>query len=1020
MSPSRERVAEVWVSQSGRVGSGYLLTSRLLLTARHVVEAAIPSKSPPVPPTNRDPRDWARVLGRPAEPCQVRPLSDGDAYVHDAAPHAWCDAVPVWWHPDRDVDVALLLVVEPTWEPPLPASITWARLDDAEPVACTAVGFPDADVVVEGEDRVRDSRQITGLIPPLALVKSNRLAVHVDGMIGTADGDESAWSGMSGAALFTRSTGVLLGVIAADSDATDRTRRELRAQPASQFADVPQFVTWLAWDAGFRAWQPTTLRTTRADRLKVKVPPQRDGGLVGRDRLVNEARNRLLGDRDLAFLSGLPGAGKTALAIAVGNDAVLAQQFEDGCLWLGVGREDDSGLQHWVHRMAEWAHVLGASTDAVEQARSDEDAERMSKLVSDALGWRRCLLVFDDVWKPEDALLFKDIGVNCRRVLTTRIPDVANDFTQPAIEVTELEAGPARALLEQYCPDAGQLFGNGLDRVLVVVSGLPLGLVLVGMNLQKRLSKYGQEDAAGFLDEIMDVNARLRLEGSLSEGQHTLGVESSHITLQAVIGLTADHLESGQLRALQSLTAFPPKANTFTRRAGEYVIGAAGYFEDLTEVGLVELNDRMTSRFTLHQAIVDFARQGSAGDKLAYRRMAEYFLRFIEEKSRGDDSNSWVDLLQWEGENLRTALDSTLRNGETALAMRLMAALWPYWYERSYFQRARDLAARVLALPMPSSPSVEDQLMRAKLLNDAGNFAYNMSDLDQAEQLHREALGMRSALGAEDLTAGSWNNLGLVLRERGLYAEALEHFTRAIEINERTQHGLWRPWMAMNLNNLGVTHFRQGAFAQARDEQLRAIDLFEELGSAWGVAMVRTDLAEAQIRLAETAVARELLQQVLPGRWGSRDDKAVAAVLRAWATLDLEQEPERAVTRLVAAVALSAPLSDRLGQGRSLEVLVLAAAAARDHDLVGRASGALDAYRAHTGVRTAPWLDEQIRRTQLTAELSDGELTARHPTAREIAAGGLVGIAAALGGSDTDLRVEDIVEDVLRVPALAV
>jgi tetratricopeptide (TPR) repeat protein len=512
----------------------------------------------------------------------------------------------------------------------------------------------------------------------------------------------------------------------------------------------------------------------------------------------------------------------------------------------------------------------------------------------------------------------------------------------------------------------------------------------------------------------MDVQARLRLEGSFSEGQHALGVEGTHITLKAVVGLTAEHLEKEQLSALYSLTAFPPKANTFTRKAGEYVIGDAGYFEDLTEVGLVELNDRVHSRFTLHQAIVDFARQIDEGDQAAYRRMAEYFLRFIEQKSGGDASNSWVDLLQWEGENLRTAVDWTLRNGEAALAMKLISALWPYWYERSYFQRGRDLAEQALALPLPSSPSVEDQLLRAKLLNDAGNFAYNMSDLDVAERLHGEALSIRTALGAEDLTAGSWNNIGLVLRERGLFAEALEHFGCAAKINKRTQHGLWRLWTGMNLNNLGITHFRQGEFAQARDEQLRSVDIFNELGSAWGIAMVSTDLADAQIQLSELAAARELLEQVLPDRWASRDDKAVAAALRTWAAIELEQdEPDRASVHLVAAVALSAPLSDRLGEGRALELLVLAGAAAGDHELMGRASGALDAYCACTGVRTAPWLEDRIRRAQQTAERSGGDFTARRATAREGSEGDLVSLAAALGDRVKDVNVEDVVAALL-------
>jgi hypothetical protein len=219
----------------------------------------------------------------------------------------------------------------------------------------------------------------------------------------------------------------------------------------------------------------------------------------------------------------------------------------------------------------------------------------------------------------------------------------------------------------------------------------------------------------------------------------------------------------------------------------------------------------------------------------------------------------------------------------------------------------------------------------------------------------------------------------------------------------------------MNLNNLGITYFRQGEFAQARDEQLRSLQVFEQLGSAWGVAMVRTDLADAHIQLNEFGVARELLEHVLADRWAARDDKAVAAALRTWATIDLEQdELEHASKGLMAAVVLSAPLSDRLGQGRALELLVLATATVDNHDLIGRASGALDAYRAYTGVRTAPWLDERIQRAQQTAEQSDGEFASRRASARDTAQGDLVSLVTALGDAVTEVTIDDVVAELLH------
>ena len=73
-------------------------------------------------------------------------------------------------------------------------------------------------------------------------------------------------------------------------------------------------------------------------------------------------------------------------------------------------------------------------------------------------------------------------------------------------------------------------------------------------------------------------------------------------------------------------------------------------------------------------------------------------------------------------------------------------------------------------------------MLRAKLLNDTGNFAYNMADLKQAEQRHSAALAIRQKF-ADDSIAGSWNNLGLVYRERGDYVTADRFFNQALDRN---------------------------------------------------------------------------------------------------------------------------------------------------------------------------------------------------------------------------------------------
>ena len=57
--------------------------------------------------------------------------------------------------------------------------------------------------------------------------------------------------------------------------------------------------------------------------------------LVGRDEEMSRLRERLHtgGNVALTALNGLPGVGKTALAIALAHDQALRAQFCDGVLW---------------------------------------------------------------------------------------------------------------------------------------------------------------------------------------------------------------------------------------------------------------------------------------------------------------------------------------------------------------------------------------------------------------------------------------------------------------------------------------------------------------------------------------------------------------------------------------------------------------------------------------------------------------------------------------------------------------
>lgn len=75
--------------------------------------------------------------------------------------------------------------------------------------------------------------------------------------------------------------------------------------------------------------------------LYVGVPPM-PPYFFGRTELVDELVIRLCAGQTTALSAdGLPGVGKTTLAVALARDPRLLAHFRDGILWAGLGRTPD-------------------------------------------------------------------------------------------------------------------------------------------------------------------------------------------------------------------------------------------------------------------------------------------------------------------------------------------------------------------------------------------------------------------------------------------------------------------------------------------------------------------------------------------------------------------------------------------------------------------------------------------------------------------------------------------------------
>ncbi|NJM41086.1 MAG: hypothetical protein HC853_10060 [Anaerolineae bacterium] len=188
--------------------------------------------------------------------------------------------------------------------------------------------------------------------------------------------------------------------------------------------------------------------------------------MVGREGVLDALKQQLLAGGAVA-VQGLPGAGKTALAVALTHDAMLREHFCDGVLWVGLGREPDT-----LALLGTWLNALVEAPDPTTHIRE------AARLVQAAIGTRRMLLVMDDAWASEPALAFKLGGPNCAHLLTTRLPAVAIDFAGAhAIKLSELDAHASAQLLHHHAPS---LPPDALRQLTKAAGGLPLALTLMG------------------------------------------------------------------------------------------------------------------------------------------------------------------------------------------------------------------------------------------------------------------------------------------------------------------------------------------------------------------------------------------------------------------------------------------------------------------------------------------------------------------------------------------------------------
>jgi tetratricopeptide (TPR) repeat protein len=331
-------------------------------------------------------------------------------------------------------------------------------------------------------------------------------------------------------------------------------------------------------------------------------------------------------------LYGPPGIGKSYLVQALLQDPDIQDEFKDGILWAGLGAKPELDIHQ-----ARWAHQLGIRLPSVRT--------RWLQTLNRGIGGRRILIVVDDAWEIQDALMLKLGGQRCAYLLTTHRRDVALEFAgEGIVHLAGLGTEAGLQLLNPAADDRAPATG-----MVDAVEGAPLAIRLLGGMLQKK-SDTGQDQAAeGLLDQLLD--ALLELQGTPSQPNLNAapalptGVPS---TIFASLRLAVDALSPQARKILNELSIFSPDPNTFTRRQALAIIsGQDSELDELIRVGLVDQRD--SGRLSLHQIVDDYASKDGRRLETARSLVDHMLIEF-------SDGPVAITHLQREFVNLMTAL----------------------------------------------------------------------------------------------------------------------------------------------------------------------------------------------------------------------------------------------------------------------------------------------------------------------------------------------------------------------------
>jgi len=666
-----------------------------------------------------------------------------------------------------------------------------------------------------------------------------------------------------------------------------------------------------------QGWQEKAFAESAAARLEQQmppagarkvflVPPRAAHPLFGRTGLLEELKHGFSenGRPGCIALFGLPGTGKTSLAMELSYDPQIREAFEDGVLWAGLGQQPDL-----LSIMGFWASELGLSSEIV---ASRSTLEERSHLIRSTIGLRQFLIVVDDAWQLDQALAFKLGCPNCSYLLTTRHADLAVGFAGAArvYRLGELSDEDGMALLSWFAPAATDVDSAAAAELVSSVGALPLALVLMGSYLQVQSATEQPRRIKEALAFLKHQNALFELQVTQSPLETRPGLPAgTPVSLQAVIGLSEGELKQTAQKALANLSLFPSKPNSFSEKAALAVCACStAELDALVDSGLLE--PVQGDRYCMHQVISDYASLKFC-DPESVERMVSYYHNWLVDTPH-DPAQITMNI-----PNIVAACQQTFLYEVDRSAIRLVNEVFNCLEIRGLY----DLATTLLEQALEAAGNLAEPALQAELLLKIGDIAVRRGKFEAATNYLNQSVLLARGNDLLEIEASVLFNLGMARLYAGEISGGLNALNQALEIARHLENP---EMLCYSLNGLGFSFQEVGEFRKADKYLEEAVCLARECGSERGLGWAHQNLSMVKIQKGEYVLAHQDSRKCTQVYQSIGDSRGAAWQMYHEARIDRQRgDYESAALRFETALNQLDKLGDWMGKGFCLHNLGL-------------------------------------------------------------------------------------------------